>query len=101
RLELARRMRVPWPDRRSPSRLWLQRRTAAGRLSIKPGHDDYPALLAEALDCIAGFEADVPAAAQALGVSTSQLVKLLAHDPLALEAVNDHRKELGLHRMRP
>ena len=47
------------------------------RLSINPEHDDFPALLAEALDVVVAAEYDLSAAASTLGVSTSQLVKFL------------------------
>ncbi|MEM8494853.1 MAG: peptide chain release factor-like protein [Planctomycetota bacterium] len=75
-------------------------RAKGGRLAINPGHDDFPALLAEALDALAGFGNDVSTAAEALGVSGSQLIKLLRHEPRALELVNAQRSEAGLSRLR-
>ena len=78
-----------------PSPLW-QGRSAAGRLAINPAHDDFPALLAEALDAVAGAEFDVAAAADRLGISTSQMIRFLQHDPLAWTEVNIHRRDRGL-----
>ncbi|MEM6459172.1 MAG: peptide chain release factor-like protein [Planctomycetota bacterium] len=82
-----------------PSALWSAR-VRNGRLAINPTHDDFPALLAEALDRLAGRGHDVSAAAAELGVSGSQLVKLLRHEPRALTAVNEHRVAAGFPRLR-
>jgi RF-1 domain len=79
----------------APSEIWRSR-TAGGRLSVNPGHDDFPALLAEALDAVAAAEFDVPAAAQALDVTASQLVKFLQEEPLAWQRVIDARRQRGL-----
>ena len=100
RLELALALRVPWNSRRAPSSRWRRRRRRDGRLEIRTGHADFPALLAEALDAAVGFEDDLSAAAQALGVSTSQMVRLLAMEPRGLAAVNQRRRDRGLHAFR-
>ncbi len=81
------------------SDLWRSRRKGR-RLAVNPAHDDYPALLAEAMDAIAAHDWDVAAAAEALGVSTSQLVKLLAHELRALDLVNQARAKRGVGRLR-
>ncbi|MEM6853320.1 MAG: peptide chain release factor-like protein [Planctomycetota bacterium] len=78
-----------------PPSAWWTARVRNGRLAINPTHDDFPALLAEALDRLAGRGHDVPAAATELGVSGSQLVKLLRHEPRALVAVNTARQAEG------
>jgi hypothetical protein len=78
-----------------PSARWSAR-VKGGRLAINPGHEDFPALLAEALDVITADGDDVAAAADTLGVSTTQLVKLLRHEPAALEQVNAGRVARGL-----
>ena len=79
---------------RGPSALWASR-TRGGKLSINEAHADFPAVLCEALDTI--FELrDVKAAADGLGVSSSQMVKLLAKEPQALQLVNGLRAEQGL-----
>ena len=47
---------------------------------MNPHHDDFPALLAEALDVLHASGNDPKAAALALGCSPSQLIKLLKDD---------------------
>ncbi|MEM9415875.1 MAG: peptide chain release factor-like protein [Planctomycetota bacterium] len=78
-----------------PSARWSAR-VKAGRLAINPKHADFPALLAEAMDHLEADGYDVAVSASALSVSTSQLVKLLRHEPAALEQVNRERKARGL-----
>jgi hypothetical protein len=74
------------------SGLW-QSRTRGGKLAISPEHADYPALLAEALDHIAAADWDEAAAATTLGVSRTQLVNLLRHEPAAFTLLNRERSE--------
>jgi len=81
------------------STLWETRRQGK-QVGINPRHRDYPALLAEALDCINAHRWDVAKSAGALGISMSQLTKLLRHHPAALEQVNQHRSDLGLPPLR-
>ena len=82
-----------------PSVCWTGR-AKHGKLLINPSHADFPALLAEALDRIAMVSYELPAAADLLGVSTSQMVKLIKHEPAALELLNKQRKALGLSALR-
>ena len=95
RLNLALRVRSRVEPCAPPSTLW-QSRCRGGRIIVNPTHDDFPALLAEALDRLAlsGFEPK-PAAA-ALGCTPSQLIKLLKDEPRALLLVNGQRQALGL-----
>lgn len=79
-----------------PSPLW-QSRCRAGRIAIATTHDDFPTLLAEALDRIATVGADVKAAAAALGCNASQLVKLLKKEHRALALVNGWRRQHDMH----
>jgi RF-1 domain len=79
-----------------PSDLW-KRRCRDGRISINPEHDDFPALVAEALDVLGETGHDPKRAATALGCSSSQLVKLLKLEPRAFTLMNDHRRQYGLH----
>jgi hypothetical protein len=88
-----------------PSELWRSRvkRGAtpnAGRLVVSASHDDFPALLAEALDALARLDDDVAKAARALHVSSSQLVKFLGAEPAALAALNERRRARGLAALR-
>lgn len=76
------------------SECWRSR-CRGGRLSINASHRDFPALLAEALDVIAYYGGEVSDAAQWLGCTSTQLVKLLKHEPRALAWVNARRAERG------
>ncbi|TWU25998.1 peptide chain release factor family protein [Bythopirellula polymerisocia] len=78
-----------------PSQLWKSR-VVGNRLAVNVAHEDFPALLAEALDTLAFQEFDLPASAVSLGISSSQLVKLLKLEPAALLSVNRHRNGRGL-----
>lgn len=86
----------PPGPREPPSALWRARRTNAGKLVVSEKHVDFPALVAEALDSLRGREHDVRAAAEDLGVSTSQLVKLLGAAQPALQRVNEARQRAGM-----
>ena len=94
RLAIKARTRVHWRDHR-PSELWQSRRQGT-QLSVNPKHRDYPALLAEALDVIFARRFDVAGAAGVLGVSISQLAKLLGHEKHAFVVVNEGRERQGL-----
>lgn len=76
------------------------RRVKGGRLALNPGHADFPALLAEALDRLTAIGFDLPAAAAGLGVSGSQLLKLLRHEPRALAWLNQQRSAAGMNPLR-
>ena len=81
-----------------PSALWASR-AKSGKIAVNANHVDFPAVLAEALDTI--WEArDVKTAAEALGVSSSQITKLLAKEPAALSQVNAFRASFGLPGLR-
>jgi hypothetical protein len=82
-----------------PSDLWRSR-CQGGRVVVSPEHDDFPALLAEALDVVAALDFDVKEAAGALRCSTSQLVRFLKDEPRALAMINDARRERGQHTLR-
>jgi hypothetical protein len=92
RVKLAIELRCPVETAASP--LW-QARTAGGKLSVNAEHDDFPALLAEALDVIAEANFDLATAASPLGVSSSQLVKFLKIEPESLVIVNRERRSQG------
>lgn len=83
----------------APSDLW-QQRIAGGRVAVSTEHEDYPALLAEALDVVHAHDCDVSLAAPRLGVTATQLVKLLRTEHAALAQVNDQRQALGLSPLR-
>jgi RF-1 domain len=83
----------------APSALWRSR-CRGGRIIINPEHDDFPALLAEALDVLSAVDDDPRAASEALGCSATQLVKLLKDEPRALAGVNERRRLAGQHPLR-
>ena len=98
RLKLATHIRRENIDRNryQPSNLWAQRRQGK-QMPVNHNHRDYPALLAEALDVIVARGYDVAGAAGVLGVSMSQLAKLLRHNKHALAQVNEERAKRDLH----
>ena len=82
-----------------PSPLW-ESRVAGGKLSVNPEHVDFPALLSEALDVLSAHDFEFPAAAEQLGITSSQLVKFFKLEPEALLTANRHRKQRGLADLR-
>ena len=89
------RPKAPDPIR-APSPLW-QSRANGQRITVSTSHDDFPALLAEALDALAAADWAATATAEQLGVSTSQLVKFLKQEPRAIALLNRVQTECGLH----
>lgn len=92
RVKLALELRTPEPQ--GVSTLW-QARTVGGEISVNSEHEDFPALLSEALDAIAKVTFDLNAAAEELGVTSSQLVKFLKKEPMAFALVNRERQLRG------
>lgn len=83
----------------APSDTW-HGRTRAARLMVAESHDDYPTLLAEALDGLAAAGWEPRVAAARLGVSATQIVRLVAKHPPALAMVNERRAATALHPLR-
>jgi len=98
RLNLALQVRGDFRPGR-PSELWQSRRRGQA-LEVNARHEDFPAILAEAMDVIVANRWEVTQAARQLGVTTSQLTKLLKKHPEALEQVNQHRRERGKHTLK-
>lgn len=96
RVNLALEIRFPRGPDETPSPLW-QARCRGGRIDVAASHEDFPVLLAEALDAISACDADVKAAAAELGCTASQLVKLVKREPRAIAVVNRWRRDRGLH----
>jgi len=99
RVNLALRVRNARRPEDAPSRLW-QSRSAGGRIGVSGAHDDFPVLLAEALDTVDAVDADAKRAAESLGCTVSQLVKLLKKEPRAMVLVNKWRSQRGLHALK-
>jgi hypothetical protein len=98
RVNLALKVRCPCGSNDVPSMLWQSR--CDGGLNVSATHDDFPALLAEALDVLAAFDADPKRSAARLNCTPSQLVRLLKLDSRALLLVNQWREEQQLHALR-
>ncbi len=96
RLRLAVQVRSKLDPRHyRPSALW-ERRRQGQKLPVNPANRDYPALLAEAMDVVAARNFDVAGAAGVLGVTMSQLARLIRHEGQAFALVNEGRKATGL-----
>ena len=94
RVRLALEVRVEREPVSVPSPLW-QSRLRGGRIAVSAAHDDFPTLLAEALDTLAACEFDPKTAGGALGCSSSQLVKFLQKESPAITLVNRERLQRG------
>ena len=96
RLLLATQVRTPVPLGDCRSALWQSRcitkSSKVGRLTISPTHDDYPTMLAEALDVLWSTNLDHQSAAARLCCTASQLVKLVKDHPPALAFLNEARE---------
>ena len=93
RLRLATEHRTPAGPQ--PSECWRSR-TRGRQLLISVGHDDYPALLAEAFDQLQAVGWQMAPAAQVLGINTSQLIGLLRKAPAAWAKIHTLRATTGL-----
>ncbi len=100
RVNLALAARRPIVEASEPSALWRSR-LRGKRIEVSASHDDFPAMLAEALDTLAACEADPRRAAERLETNASQLVKLVACEPRAMALLNQWRSERRLHPLRP
>ena len=81
-----------------PSELWCSR-VKSKKIQVNIKHEDFPALLSEALDFTNARGFEIAAAAEALGVSTSQLIKFFKASPAAFEYVNRQRESRELRRL--
>ena len=99
RVKLAVAVRSEAGAKSAPDDLW-QSRCRGGRLAVNSGHDDFPALLAQALDVVAACDWDPKPAADRLGCTASQLVKFIKLEPAAFNQVNTMRAERDMHPLR-
>ena len=99
RLSLALDVRGSVVEPYEPSPLW-RRRCQGGKVVVSSSHDDFPAILAEALDVAAACDNDLRRAASLMGCTASQLTKLLQQEPRAIAAINAARQQQGLHRLK-
>lgn len=96
RLALAVAARMPVPIGEIGSALWRSR-VKGGRIACSPRHEDYPSILAEALDVVAACNWDPRKAGLRLSCSASQLIKLAKDHPPAILMWNNRREQRGLH----
>ncbi len=82
-----------------PGELW-RLRCAAGKIAINPGHDDFPTLLAEALDALETADDDLAVVAERFCVTPSQLIKFLKLEPRAFSMFNSRREKKGQKRLK-
>jgi hypothetical protein len=95
RLRVRLAIEVRSPTSSEASALWRSR-VSGERLAVNLAHDDFPALLAEALDSVAAADHELPTAAVGLGVTATQLARFLRQEPLAWANVNQWRRQRGL-----
>ncbi len=103
RLELAvnHRSEIDLPlliEHMEKSELW-QKRCKNGKISVNLAHFDFPAMLADALDCLAISQWDHKKTAEILQLSGSQLIKFLKKEPRAMNLLNQQRQQAGLNRL--
>src|SRR5262245_42907833 len=99
RLRLAIEVRRTLASSYSPSPLW-RARCRGGKIAVNSEHDDFPALLAEALDVVTACESDLRRGAAMLECTASQLTKLLQQEPRAIAHINRARQQQGLHKLK-
>ncbi len=98
RVNLAIELRTAIDDVYRPSVLWQSR--CRGVLKVSPTSDDLPALLAESLDVLAACDFNPKLAAERLGCTPSQLIRLLKVEPRGLQWVNQQRALRQLHTLK-
>ncbi|MEO1990934.1 MAG: peptide chain release factor-like protein [Pirellulales bacterium] len=81
--------------RKVPSKEWRSR-VRHQRITVRVDHDDYPRLIAEALDFLQLKQGDLSVSALHFGVSASQLVKLFKKQTAAWVAFTNMRSHYGL-----
>jgi hypothetical protein len=96
RLLLASNLRTPVPLGEIGSALWRSR-VRSGKIAVNPEHQDFPSMLAEAMDVIAAAAWDPKKASLRLGCSASQLIKLIKDHPPSFERWNRGRAAHNLH----
>ncbi len=96
RVNLALQVRTSSLAEAAPTELWRSR-CHEGRIACNPDHEDFASLIAEALDVLHSRNAHVSGSAEQLGVTPSQLIKFLQHEPRAMRLLNEERSRLGLH----
>jgi len=95
RLSLATELRVGVPAGDVRSEKWRER-CQRGRIACNPRHEDYPAMLAEAMEMIEACGLDHKKASIRLECTPSQLLKLVKDHPPAWVRLNRLRAQRGM-----
>lgn len=99
RIRLAVRVRRGIDRAGEPSDLWRSR-CRAGKIVVSVSHPDFPKVLAEGLNQVAASGWELKPAAERLGCSSSQLLKLIGDEPTAWTLLQETRRKLGLRELR-
>jgi len=94
RLRLALDLRTP-ASPGGPSAVWRSR-VRGSSLAVAATHDDYPTLVAEALDRLQAADFTMAKVAREAGISSSQLARLFARNAAAWTTLNRMRVARGL-----
>ncbi len=89
------RLRLACAQRGQAQRRWLDERRQGTRLNVTPKAQGYHLVVAVALDALVLAEGRLGTAAAALGVSTSQLTRLLVADKEVRQAADALRAQHG------
>lgn len=95
------RIRLALHDRGGADPRWLDAHRHGNGLAIGPDDDDFARVVACALDALAAAGGQLGEAARVLGLSSSQLGKILGSDKEVLHAANQIRGASGLGALRP
>ncbi len=98
RVRLAATVRSVIEEATPLSEIWRQR-TRGGKLVVSDSHEDFAALLAEAIDRLVVHGYQTSEAAKAMGVSTTSLVNLIAKSTEAMTLVNKERAARGMPKL--
>ena len=99
RLRLALECRQAYVSEQAPSLFWHAHQVGQ-RIRVSSEHEDFPAMLAEALDAVYGRGGEIVTAAQDLRTTASQLCRLIQQHPPAWQQVNQLRLQSGLRRLK-
>lgn len=97
RLRLALEHRAPPSP--GPSERWCSRRRGQ-QLTVSARHDDYPAVVAEALDQLVAHGLDMQRVSEILGVTATQLLNVFRRSSQAWTALAHLRSNAGLPPLR-
>lgn len=98
RLNLAIDVRTAELADAAPTPLW-QSRCHDGRIGVNAEHEDFPTMLAEAMDVLHARHCHLPGCAEQLGCTSSQLIKFLKKEPRAFLWLNEERRKQGLPKL--